>query len=53
MTLETIAEVNTVLKANGIDDADIVQLNVSKAKRAGDYSVMQGQNPVYIVTFNI
>jgi precorrin-6Y C5,15-methyltransferase (decarboxylating) len=53
VTLETIAEVNTVLKANGIDDADIVQLNVSKAKRAGDYSVMQGQNPVYIVTFNI
>ncbi len=53
VTLETIGEINHVLKTFGIEDSDTVQLSVSKAKKAGDYSVMQGQNPVYIVTFNI
>ncbi|MCR5580221.1 MAG: precorrin-6A reductase [Pseudobutyrivibrio sp.] len=53
VTIETIAEINTVLKKYQITDVDMIQVAVSKAKRAGDYNVMQGHNPVYIVTFNI
>lgn len=53
VTIETISEINNVLKKFKIDDADIVQVAVSKSKKAGDYSVMQGQNPVYIVSFGV
>ena len=53
VTLETISEINGVLRKYDIKDADIVQISVSKAKKAGDYSIMQGQNPVYIASFNI
>ena len=53
VTLETICEINTVLRKYEIEDADIVQVAVAKAKHAGDYSVMQGHNPVYIASFNI
>ena len=53
VTLETISEINGVLRKYEIADADIVQVSVSKAKKAGDYSIMQGQNPVYIVSYNI
>jgi precorrin-6Y C5,15-methyltransferase (decarboxylating) len=53
VTIETIAEISGVLKKYEIEGADIAQVTVSKAKRAGDYSIMQGQNPVYIVSFDI
>ncbi len=53
VTLETISEINTVLKEYSIKDVDTVQVSVSKAKQVGDYNVMQGQNPVYIVSFNL
>ncbi len=53
VTLETIAEVNGILKNFAISDADVVQVAISKAKTIGDYNVMQAQNPVYIVTFTI
>jgi precorrin-6Y C5,15-methyltransferase (decarboxylating) len=53
VTLETIAEINTVLKSYAIEDADMVQVAVSKAKTVGSYSVMQAHNPVYIVSFTL
>lgn len=53
VTLETIAEVNRILKDFAISDADVVQASISKAKTIGDYNVMQAQNPVYIVAFTI
>lgn len=51
VTLETIAEVNGILKNFAISDADVVQVAISKAKTIGDYNVMQAQNPVYVVSF--
>lgn len=53
VTLETIAEVNSILKYFEIKDADVVQVSISKAKTVGDYNVMQAQNPVYVVTFTV
>lgn len=53
VTLETVAEINGVLKKYNISNPDIVQVSVAKAKKAGDYSVMHGQNPVYIVAFDL
>ena len=51
VTIETIAEINNLIKKYDIENADVIQVAVSKAKKAGDYSIMQGQNPVYIVSF--
>ncbi|MBQ3773791.1 MAG: precorrin-6Y C5,15-methyltransferase (decarboxylating) subunit CbiT, partial [Pseudobutyrivibrio sp.] len=53
VTLETIAEVNGILKDYAISDADVVQVAISKAKTVGDYNVMQAQNPVYVVSFSL
>lgn len=53
VTIETISEINSVLKKYEIENADVIQVTVSKAKKAGDYSIMQGQNPVYIATFEL
>ncbi|MDC7277966.1 precorrin-6A reductase [Butyrivibrio fibrisolvens] len=53
VTIETISEINSVLKKYEIENADVIQVTVSKAKKAGDYSIMQGQNPVYIAAFEL
>ncbi len=53
VTMETSAEIYHVIKKHGIKGADIIQVNVSKGKKAGDYTVMHGQNPVYIATFDL
>lgn len=53
VTLETIAEINSILKDFAISDADVVQVAISKAKAIGDYNVMQAQNPVYVVSFSL
>ncbi|SEA58732.1 precorrin-6Y C5,15-methyltransferase (decarboxylating) [Pseudobutyrivibrio sp. ACV-2] len=53
VTIETSAEIYHVLKSREIKGADIVQVSVSKSKKAGDYTLMQGQNPVYITTFKL
>ncbi len=47
--LETLAAVGNYLKEKGIS-AEIVSIQVAKAQALGSYHLMQGQNPVYIVT---
>ena len=51
ITIETMAEVNGWLKEKGIQDTEITQLSVAKAKTLGDYHLMMGLNPVYIIRF--
>lgn len=53
ITMETICEMKEVIKTyqDRIRDLDIVQLQASKAKKAGDYHLMQAQNPVWICSF--
>lgn len=50
ISLETISEVNGLLKKYEFSKKEIVQVSVAKAKEIGDYQMMMGQNPVYIVT---
>ncbi|WP_367568397.1 precorrin-6Y C5,15-methyltransferase (decarboxylating) subunit CbiT [Lacrimispora sp.] len=50
LALESLSEIVTWLKENSIA-AEIVQMQVSKAKEAGDYHLMMGQNPVYVISF--
>lgn len=48
ITLETLSEVMNIIEAYGIEP-EIVQINVSKAKKAGKYHLMMGQNPVTLI----
>lgn len=51
ITLETMKEVLEYLERREVADEEIVQLSVAKARCAGGYHMMNGQNPVYIVSF--
>lgn len=48
ITLETLSEVMNIIDEYGIEP-EIVQINVSKAKKAGTYHLMMGQNPVTLI----
>ena len=51
ISLETVTEIMNELKNRKIDDAEIVCVNISKAKKVGGYNMMMGNNPVYVVSF--
>ena len=51
ITINTVAECMACMQAFESHPAEILQVQVSKGKKAGDYQMMEGQNPVYIVTF--
>lgn len=59
ITLETLSEMVQCLgdlKEDGrfrIEEEEIVQLCVAKSKHAGDYHMMMGQNPVFVVSFHM
>lgn len=50
IALETVSEVIRILKQNQIE-GEIVLVQASRARTAGAYHLMQGQNPVYIISF--
>lgn len=50
IALESLSSVLSLLAERGIA-ADIVSVQVARAKTAGAYHLMQGQNPVYIISF--
>lgn len=52
ISLETMAEITGLMKEGLIpQDAEVIQLSVAKSKLLGDYHMMQGQNPVFVVAF--
>lgn len=53
VTIETISALNELIKDYEIKDTDIALVQVSKAKSLGQYSLMEAENPVYIVSFTI
>lgn len=50
ITLETLSEAVTALKCLPVTDPDVVNVFVGKAKSAGDYHLMMGENPVFIIS---
>ena len=50
ISLETIAEVTEFIKKYEFSQKEIVQVTVAKSKEIGNYQMMMGQNPVYVVT---
>lgn len=50
ITLETMTEAMEQFKRLGFEDIDIVQIFTAHGKTAGGYHMMQGQNPVFIIS---
>lgn len=50
ITLETLTEALTAFKNLGFSAPDVVQITVSRSRTAGHYTLMRGENPVYILT---
>ena len=50
IALESVAEILSWLKQHSVT-AEIVQVSISRGREAGDYHLMMGQIPVYVVSF--
>lgn len=50
IALETVGAALTAFSSRGLPDADCVQIAVSKANPVGRYHMMNGQNPVFILS---
>lgn len=51
IAMETVAELTACQKELGFAKTDVVCLTAAQGHKAGPYTLMQGQNPVYIFTF--
>lgn len=52
ISMETICEIREVLALYPIENEEIVQVQVSRSKKAGQYHLMQAENPVWICVFD-
>lgn len=52
IALETLSEVLEILKNNKdrLEDIEVVNISISKNKNIGDYTMMIGENPIYIIS---
>ena len=51
VTMETVCEVKEILSLYDIREEEIVQIQASRARKAGNYHLMQAENPVWICAF--
>ena len=52
ISMETICEIKEILTLYPIKNEEIVQMQVSRAKEAGKYHLLQAENPVWICSFD-
>ena len=50
VTAETFAEATAAIKALHLVNEEIVELNVSRARKVGAYHMMTAQNPVTVIS---
>lgn len=50
ITLESLNETMTLLKEFGFKDVEVVNMMISRGKKVGPYTMMYGENPIYIIT---
>ena len=51
ISMETIAELQEVLEAFPVEDGEILQMQVNRVKKLGNYHLPQAENPVWICSF--
>lgn len=52
ITLETLSEATKLLKELDFKEIEVVNVSVSRGKKVGPYTMMYGENPIFIVTAN-
>jgi precorrin-6Y C5,15-methyltransferase (decarboxylating) len=50
VTLETLSEALRCADELGLQDVEVVQVSVARARKLGGHHLMQAQNPVFLVT---
>jgi precorrin-6Y C5,15-methyltransferase (decarboxylating) len=50
IALESVSEWIKVMEDFGFENTEIVSMTVARGKKAGNYHLMSGQNPIYIFT---
>lgn len=53
VSLETVAELTDRLSETYVEAAEVVQMQVSRAKLLGSHHLMQAENPVYVISFDL
>lgn len=53
VSLETIAEINDIIRETGVSDVCIEQVSVSRARAVGNHHLMTAENPVIIASFTL
>ena len=51
ISVETVCEMREMLRKFPVAEEEIVQIQASRAKKAGSYHLMQAENPVWIFSF--
>ena len=52
ISLETVSELALLKKDDRITNLEILSAQVARARQIGDYQLMQGENPIYICSFD-
>lgn len=50
IALETLSKVQNIFEKYKIKNAEIVNISVSQGKKIGGYTMMYGENPIYIIS---
>lgn len=50
ITLETLSEAEKLLKEMEFSEVEIICVNISRGKKVGRYTMMYGENPIYIMS---
>ena len=50
ITLQSLNEAVRCMEKYSFDDVEIVSVSVAKSKKIGNYDLMMGQNPIYIIS---
>ncbi|MBP5198684.1 MAG: precorrin-6A reductase [Lachnospiraceae bacterium] len=52
VTLETVCKVRELISEFGINDPEILQVQINRGRKAGEYNLLQAGNPVFIFAFS-
>lgn len=53
VSLESISDIQTVIKDFPVKNFECLQISVSRSEKAGNYHLMKAENPVYIFSFDL
>lgn len=51
VSVETLCEMRKVMSTYRLEETELVQMQVSRAEKVGDYHLMRAENPVWICAF--